>query len=160
MKLVICAVGRQRAGPAKDLAEDYLSRAKKAGRAIGIPQIDLIEVTARETVDPKTLAGREAERLLATVPKDATLVALDECGDALTSDEFAARLARWRDGGATTVAFMVGGADGLAPEVRARADLVLALGRMTWPHMLARVLIAEQLYRAVTILAGHPYHRG
>ena len=104
-------------------------------------------------------AEAESMQLLAAVPEGAVVVALDERGQDLSSGAFAERLARWRDDGARAVAFLIGGADGLAPAARERADLLLALGRMTWPHMLVRVMLAEQLYRATTILAGHPYHR-
>ena len=97
--------------------------------------------------------------LRATLPKQAVLVALDARGQSLTSEAFAARLAKWRDGSAGDLAFVIGGADGLEPALVKRADLVLSLGAMTWPHMLARAMLAEQLYRAATILQGHPYHR-
>jgi 23S rRNA (pseudouridine1915-N3)-methyltransferase len=102
----------------------------------------------------------ETGRLLAAVPEGAAIVALDGRGRDLTSEDLALRLGRWRDEGVRVVAFLIGGADGLGEAARARASLVLALGRMTWPHQLVRVMLAEQVYRASTILAGHPYHRG
>ncbi len=116
----------------------------------------------REVEDKRGPTGRvarEADLLLSALPKGATVVALDERGKALSSVELAHRLARWRDEGAGDIAFAIGGADGLDDAVRARADLVLSLGAMTWPHLMVRAMLAEQLYRAQQILAGHPYHR-
>jgi 23S rRNA (pseudouridine1915-N3)-methyltransferase len=101
----------------------------------------------------------EADKLLAQIPKNAVLVALDERGESLDSGTFAQRLGAWRDAGRADLAFVIGGADGLDEEVRRRADLLLSFGRLTWPHMLVRGMLAEQLYRAQQILAGHPYHR-
>jgi 23S rRNA (pseudouridine1915-N3)-methyltransferase len=96
---------------------------------------------------------------MATVPREAIMVALDEKGTTMDSAAFAARLAAWRDGGRREIAFLIGGPDGLDPRVRSSADLMLSLGTMTWPHLLVRALLVEQLYRAQQILAGHPYHR-
>lgn len=156
MRILICAVGRARPGPLRDLYEDYAGRVG-ATRMFG--RVDLREVEERKTVSAAELKQREGELLRAALPKQATLVALDARGQPLTSEAFAARLAQWRDGGAGDLAFLVGGADGLEPALVKQADLVLSLGAMTWPHMLARVMLAEQLYRAATILQGHPYHR-
>ncbi len=151
MRVVIAAVGRARAGPARDLFEHYVGR-------INWP-ITLREVEERRSLPLERLRAREAELLLAALPKGAPIVALDERGKALSSPEFAERIGRWRDDGVADLAFVIGGADGLDEGLRRRADLVLGLGRMTWPHLLVRALIAEQLYRAQQILAGHPYHR-
>ena len=117
------------------------------------------EVSARGGVRPERQVEAEAEELLAAVPPGAALVALDERGRDLTSEALADQLGRWRDEGARAAAFLIGGPDGLGAAARERASLVLSLGRMTWPHMLVRAMLAEQLYRATTILAGHPYHR-
>ncbi len=117
------------------------------------------EVSARGGVRPERQVEAEAEELLAAVPPGAALVALDERGRDLTSEALAGQLGRWRDEGARAAAFLIGGPDGLGAAARERASLVLSLGRMTWPHMLVRAMLAEQLYRATTILAGHPYHR-
>lgn len=101
----------------------------------------------------------EAELLARAVPQGAVLVTLDERGKLLTSPEFATQLARWRDAGRQDVAFVIGGADGIDPSLRARADFSISFGQMVWPHMLVRVMLAEQLYRAANILSGGPYHR-
>lgn len=152
MRVVIAAVGRARAGPARDLFDHY-------ARRINWP-IALREVEERRPLPPEGLRAREAELLLAALPEGARVVALDERGKALSSPAFAERIRRWRDQGVADLAFVIGGAEGLDAGLSRRADLVLALGRMTWPHLLVRALIAEQLYRAQQILAGHPYHRG
>jgi 23S rRNA (pseudouridine1915-N3)-methyltransferase len=151
MRLTLIAVGRIGPGPPRDLFDEYARRLR--------PKLALVEVEERRKLPPPELAAREADRLLAAVPKGAVAVALDERGRALPSAAFAALLGGWRDAG-RDVAFLVGGAGGLDPRVRARAELVLSLGPMTWPHLLVRGLLAEQLFRAQAILAGHPYHRG
>lgn len=159
MKLVICAVGRLRAGPEKELVDDYLERLRHTGKQLGITGVQLIEVEPKATPDSNLLADREAELLLDAAPKGTRLVALDERGAMPTSKQFADKISAWRDNGIQTIAFLIGGANGLSPALRARADLVLAFGPMTWPHLLVRVLLTEQLYRSLTIMAGHPYHR-
>lgn len=136
------------------MAADYLSRAAAGGRALGFGAFDLVEVEGKRAV-----ADLEGPALLAKLEPADRVIACDEGGRAWSSRDFAARLAAWRDGGVRRAAFLIGGADGLGPEVRARADETLAFGVQTWPHALARVLLAEQLYRATTILAGSPYHR-
>ena len=155
MRVTVAAVGRLRAGPEATLIADYLDRFGKTGRALGLGPAVVAEV------EDKKGGGMEAEAALLAraVPAGAVLVCLDERGAELNSPEFAARLAAWRDTGRGEVAFVIGGADGLAPGLRAQADFSLSFGRMVWPHMLARVMLAEQLYRAATILAGGPYHR-
>jgi 23S rRNA (pseudouridine1915-N3)-methyltransferase len=124
-----------------------------------VPPVSLVEVEEKRRLTGAELKQREAALILAALPADARLVALDERGAAWTSRQFADRLAGWRDGGAGALAFAIGGADGLGQAVIERADAVLSLGPMTWPHLLARSLLLEQLYRAQQILAGHPYHR-
>jgi 23S rRNA (pseudouridine1915-N3)-methyltransferase len=155
MRLHLCAVGRLRAGPERDLVDDYLQRCDRTGRPLGLGP-----VTEHE-VEDKRGGGMAAEGdlLARAVPAGAVLVVLDERGKTLSSPEFAAQLAAWRDGGRQDAAFVIGGADGIDPGLRARADLAISFGRMVWPHMLIRVMLAEQLYRAATILAGGPYHR-
>ena len=159
MKLAICAVGRLRPVPEKDLTDEYLGRLRHIGKQLGITDIQLIEVEAKATPDPNLLASREAELLLGAVPGGARLIALDERGTMSTSEQFAGEIGAWRDDGVRAIAFLIGGANGLSPALRARADQTLAFGPMTWPHLLVRVLLTEQLYRSLTILAGHPYHR-
>jgi 23S rRNA (pseudouridine1915-N3)-methyltransferase len=159
MRIEIRAVGRLRAGPEKTLLDDYLARAGAAGRSLGITSLTFAEVEEKRRLDGAALKTAEAALLKTSLPKGAYLVALDERGRAEPSEAFAARLGRWRDNGVGDLAFVIGGADGLAPSLREEADHLLAFGPMTWPHMLVRIMLAEQLYRAVSIMAGHPYHR-
>lgn len=154
--MTVCAVGRLRAGPEKALVEDYLGRFDRTGRGLGIGPATVAEVEDRRGGG----MAAEAELLAAAIPKAAVVMALDERGREVDSPGFAARLRDWADGGARDLAFVIGGADGLAPELLARADVAISFGRMVWPHMLVRVMLAEQLYRAATILSGGPYHRG
>jgi 23S rRNA (pseudouridine1915-N3)-methyltransferase len=155
MRIHVSAVGRRRAGPERALIDDYTARFDKTGRALGLGPLKIHEV------EDKKGGGMQAEgALLArTIPKGAVLVALDERGTLLTSPEFSRYLGDWRDAGRGDAVLMIGGADGIDPDLRARADLTLSLGKMVWPHMLARVMLTEQLYRAASILAGSPYHR-
>ena len=155
MRVHLCAVGRLRAGPERTLIEDYRTRFDRTGRSLGLGPLLETEVEDRKG------GGMEAEAALLSraIPAGALVVALDERGEVLTSPAFAARLAGWRDGGRQDVAFLIGGADGIAPDTRARADMALSFGAMVWPHMLVRAMLAEQLYRAASILAGAPYHR-
>lgn len=155
MKVTICAVGRLRKGPEKDLIDEYLGRFDRTGRGLGLGPADLREVEDRKG------GGMAGEALLLdrACPAGARRLALDERGQTLSSPQFAELLARWRDQGAGDVALLIGGADGLAPDLREGCDAVLSFGAMVWPHMLVRVMLAEQLYRAASILAGSPYHR-
>jgi len=155
MRVHICAVGRLRAGPEKTLIDDYLTRFARTGRSLGLGPALIVEVDDRKGGG---MAG-EAALLRRAVPQGAALCALDERGRQLNSPQFADALAAWRDAGRGDLAVMIGGADGLDPGLRAEADLTVSLGAMVWPHMLVRVMVAEQLYRAATILAGGPYHR-
>jgi 23S rRNA (pseudouridine1915-N3)-methyltransferase len=152
MQVIIAAIGRDRSGPTRDLFEDYCRRSAWP--------IRLVEIVPRTSQPIERRLREEAERLLQPVPRDAVLVALDESGSELDSAGFAQRIATWQERGQSTLVFAIGGADGLARDVLDRAETVLALGRMTWPHRLVRVMLAEQIYRASTILSGHPYHRG
>lgn len=152
MRLLLAAVGRAKAGPERMLYEQY-------SRRLAWP-LTVREVEEKRPLPPEELKAREAELLLAAVPKAAVVVALDERGRTLSSPTFAEQIRTWRDAGVSDVAFLIGGADGHGEAVRSRADLLLSLGAMTWPHMLVRALLAEQLYRAQAILSGHPYHRG
>ncbi|HWG80637.1 MAG TPA: 23S rRNA (pseudouridine(1915)-N(3))-methyltransferase RlmH [Stellaceae bacterium] len=152
MRLHIVAVGKLKAGPHAALARHYAER-------LAWP-LAIREVEEKRPLPAAELKEREAALLLAAAPAGAVLVALDERGRSLTSAAFAQKLAQWRDSGASDLAFLIGGADGLAEAVRQKARLVLSLGAMTWPHPLVRGMLLEQLYRAQQILAGHPYHRG
>ena len=155
MRVHICAVGRLRAGPEKSLIEDYLTRFDRTGRSLGLGPARVIEVEDRKGGGPEA----EAALLRRAIPDRAVLCVLDERGRVENSPEFAARLAGWRDAGRGDVALVIGGADGVAPELREQTDFLLSFGAMVWPHMLVRVMLAEQLYRAASILAGAPYHR-
>ncbi|MGY6409402.1 MAG: 23S rRNA (pseudouridine(1915)-N(3))-methyltransferase RlmH [Alkalilacustris sp.] len=155
MRLAICAVGRLRAGPEADLVDDYLRRLGRTGGPVGLGPAAVAEVEDRSGRG----AGAEADLLRRAVPKGAAVCALDERGRMLDSPGLARLIAGWRDAGRPAAAFVIGGADGLAPDLREGADAVLSFGPMVWPHMLARVMLSEQLYRAVSILAGTPYHR-
>lgn len=154
MRLHVCAVGRLRSGPERALIDDYVARLERTGRPLGFTALVEHEVEAR-----RGGAEAEAELLARTIPPGAALCCLDERGRTLTSPAFAQHLAAWRDAGRQDAAFLIGGADGHSPALRARADLVLSFGAMVWPHLLVRVMLAEQLYRAATILSGSPYHR-
>lgn len=147
----ILVIGRLRQGPHAALAAHY------AGRIVPVPAI--VELEARQVLPAAALKAREAELILAALPPDAPLLALAEHGASWSSRAFAERIGRWRDDGVRELAFAVGGADGLDRTVLDRAETVLSLGAMTWPHFLARAMLLEQLYRAQQILAGHPYHR-
>ena len=146
------AVGRAGPGPSRDLFELYARRLT--------PPLALVEVEERRKLPDAQRREREAALLLAAVPKRAVAVALDEHGKTPNSRDFAKMIGAWRDAGAADLAFLIGGADGHGAAVLERADATLSLGPMTWPHMLVRPMLAEQLYRAMATLAGHPYHRG
>lgn len=159
MRITLFAVGRLKTGPEKDLASRYLDRFAKAGPAVGLELAKLVEVQESRASNSDTRKREEAAALEKALPEGAILVLLDERGKTLDSQAFSDAIGRFRDNGKRDMILAIGGADGLDPELRAGADLVLNLGTMTWPHQLVRILIAEQLYRAVTILSGHPYHR-
>jgi 23S rRNA (pseudouridine1915-N3)-methyltransferase len=158
LRLQVLAVGRLKAGPERELVERYRSRADALGRSSGFGPLGIVELPeARARSAPERVAA-EAAALLCRA--DGTkLVVLDEHARSLTSPEFAGRLRSWRDAG-LSASFVIGGPDGLDESLRRKADLLLSFGQLTLPHQLVRVLLAEQIYRALTILAGHPYHRG
>ena len=155
LRVHVCAVGRLRVGPERDLLDDYVKRFERTGRALGLGPILIHEVEDKKGGG----MAAEASLLRAVLPDGARLCTLDERGKLLTSPDFADRLANWRDDGVGDVAFVIGGADGIDPSLRAQADFSLSFGKMVWPHMLVRVMLSEQLYRAASILAGAPYHR-
>lgn len=155
MRVTLCVVGRLRTGPERVLIDDYLDRFDKTGRGLGLGPVVLREVEDRKGGG----MAAEARLLEKAIPDGAAICALDERGKVMTSPDFAAQLGKWRDQGRRDLAFVIGGADGLDPALRAQADLSLSFGKMVWPHMLARVMLSEQLYRATSILAGSPYHR-
>ena len=150
MRITVCAVGRLKAGPERELIERFSKR-------IQWP-LEIREVEEKRNLSTPERIDSEARLLDAACPTGSVRVALDERGRTLASAELAERLGDWRDAG-RDLAFLLGGADGLAPVLRDGADLVLSFGAATWPHMLARVMLVEQIYRCQEILAGHPYHR-
>jgi 23S rRNA (pseudouridine1915-N3)-methyltransferase len=154
-RCTISAVGRLRAGPEKDLIDDYAQRFDRTGRTLGLGPLSIAEVEDKKNGGMAT----EAVLLRGAIPNGSVMVTLDERGKLLKSPDFARKLANWRDEGRSNIAFVIGGADGIDPSLRAEADFSLSFGAMVWPHMLARVMLCEQLYRASTILAGSPYHR-
>ncbi|KJV10079.1 50S rRNA methyltransferase [Elstera litoralis] len=151
MRVHLLAVGRCKEAAIKSLVAEYGNRLR--------PALSLIEVEERRALPAAELKAREGQLLLEAVPKGATLVALDEHGKSLSSQAFADQIGRWRDSGVADLAFAIGGADGHDAALLDRADFKLSLSPLTWPHMLVRVMLAEQVYRAHSILAGHPYHR-
>lgn len=155
MRVHICAVGRLRAGPERDLIDDYLTRFDRSGRALGLGPAKVLEVEAKKGGG----MDAEAELLERAIPKGALIACLDERGRVMSSPDFASQIGDWRDTGRSDLALIIGGADGISPALRARADFRLSFGKMVWPHMLVRVMLSEQLYRAASILAGSPYHR-
>ena len=159
MRLTIVAIGRLKQGPERQLAERYRERAAKAGRALGLRSLEIIEIDESRGREPERRMLEESIAIANVIPDRATVVLLEEDGEAIASQQFAERLARWRDDGCADCAFVIGGADGLAASLRDKAALRLAFGALTWPHQLVRIMLLEQLYRATTILAGHPYHR-
>jgi len=159
MKITIAAVGRLKRGPERDIAERLLSRATAAGRKAGLTFASR-ECPESRAGSVRTRKDQEAATLVAMLPEKAVVVALDESGKTIDSRRFAAKIAEWRDCGVADTVFVIGGPDGLGGALLKRSEFKLALGAMTWPHQLVRIMLAEQLYRAVTILLGHPYHRG
>ncbi len=155
MRVQICAVGRLRGGPERDLIDDYLTRFDRTGRPLGLGPAKVVEVEDKKGGGMKP----EAALLERAIPKGALICTLDERGKLMSSPDFAKMIASWRDDGRQDVAFVIGGADGIDPSLRARADASLSFGKMVWPHMLARAMLTEQLYRAASILSGGPYHR-
>lgn len=159
MKLVIAAVGRLKDGPERELLDRYMKRLSQSGRGLGLAPVEMLETPEGRADTAALRQADEAARLLKLTSTCDVLIALDENGRAMSSRAFAVQIAKYRDGGAQGVALLIGGADGHGDAVLAKAALKLSLGAMTLPHGLARIVLAEQLYRATTILAGHPYHR-
>jgi len=159
MRVLIAAVGRLKQGPERELAERYRKRATDVGRMIGWQACDIIEIRDSRADNPERRMLEESIAIANVVPDRAVTIILDERGESLNSAALAARLQDWRAAERPAAVFILGGADGLAAGLREKADLALAFGALTWPHQLVRVMLLEQLYRAATILSGHPYHR-
>jgi 23S rRNA (pseudouridine1915-N3)-methyltransferase len=159
MRVVIAAIGRLKAGPERDLAERYLKRTAQAGRSIGLTGPEVIEIRESRADNVERRMLEESIAVANVIPDRAIIVLMDERGESLPSATFAGRLQAWRTEGKPAVIFVIGGADGLAPALKDKSKLTMAFGAATWPHQMVRIMLLEQLYRAVTILSGHPYHR-
>ncbi|GJE00986.1 23S rRNA (pseudouridine(1915)-N(3))-methyltransferase RlmH [Methylobacterium isbiliense] len=160
MRLALVAVGRLKRGPERELAETYRARADALARSLGFAPVQVTELPESRARRAPDRCDEEGSLILGAVVPGSVLMVMDEGGRPVTSTGFAERLGAWRDGGRPGLAIVIGGADGLSEAVRQRADLLFAFGAATLPHGLVRVLALEQVYRAMTILAGHPYHRG
>ncbi|MGO9418635.1 23S rRNA (pseudouridine(1915)-N(3))-methyltransferase RlmH [Roseiarcus sp.] len=159
MRIALICVGRLKAGSERELFERYFTRLKGMARSVGVSDVDLREIDESRARRPEDRCDDEASTILrALAPRD-VLVALDERGVSPSSEEWASDIARARDAGHSAYVVVIGGPDGLSPPLRAKAQKVISFGTMTWPHQLVRVMAAEQIYRALSILSGHPYHR-
>ena len=158
MRIGIFAVGRLKQGPERELCARYVERAKLSGKPLGLTGFDISEHLESRASSPDSRKAEEGRAFRSTLP-EGIIVVLDEHGKTLSSERFARQIERWRDEGKPAVSFVIGGADGHDPAMIAAADLSLSFSPLTWPHQLVRIMLAEQLYRAVTILTGHPYHR-
>jgi 23S rRNA (pseudouridine1915-N3)-methyltransferase len=159
MRIIVAAVGRLKRGPETELSERYRKRAAQTGHQLGLRDIEIIEIKESRAADAGKRMLEESIALANLVPKDAAVVLLDSRGQNLDSSGLASLLATWRANGRSAAVFVIGGADGLAVSICEKAELRLSFGMATWPHQLVRVMLLEQLYRATTILTGHPYHR-
>ena len=159
MRLVVISIGRLKQGPERELAERYRERFDDIGRKLGFRDLDIHEIPESRARDAATRISEEAAAIAAAIPEKSVLVALDEHGKSIDSASFARHLGDWRDQGIANTIFAIGGADGLSPDLQRKAKIRIAFGSATWPHQMVRVMLLEQIYRAATILAGHPYHR-
>ena len=159
MRLVVISIGRLKQGPERELAERYRQRFDDIGRKLGFRGLYIQEIPESRARDAAIRIAEEGKAISAAIPEKSILVVLDERGDNIDSAAFARHLGRWRDQPVANNVFVIGGADGLSPDLRRMAKLRLAYGSATWPHQIVRVMLLEQIYRAATILAGHPYHR-
>ena len=159
MRIIVAAIGRLKAGSETELAERYRKRAEQTGRNLGWKSVEVIEIRESKADDAQKRMLEESIALANVIPERAVTVLMDERGDNPGSAQFAERIAKWRAAGAPALVFIIGGADGLAPSLRDKAQMKLSFGAATWPHQLVRAMLLEQLYRAATILTGHPYHR-
>ena len=159
MRILVIAIGRLKQGPERELAERYRERFDDIGRKLGFRGLEIHEIPESRARDAAARISEEAAAISALIPDKSAIVALDERGETIDSPAFARHLGRWRDESVPTAVFLIGGADGLSPDLRRRAKLGIAFGKATWPHQMVRVMLLEQIYRAATILSGHPYHR-
>ncbi len=159
MRVFILAVGKLKSGPEYELVERYLARSRAGGRALGLQDFHIRQISVSRASKVATRKSEEAAAIISALPADNKLVVLDETGKMRTSNQFAQMVARWCKEAERNLCFVIGGPDGLDPKISSRADLVLSFSPLTWPHQMVRIMLAEQLYRTTTILAGHPYHR-
>ena len=159
MRLAIIAIGKLKQGPERELAQRYHERFDDTGRKLGFRGLIVHEIAESRARETPTRISEEASAIAALIPDRAAIIAMDERGDNIDSATLATTLGRWRDESVPDTIFMIGGADGLSPELRRKAKMRIAFGAATWPHQMVRVMLLEQIYRAATILAGHPYHR-
>lgn len=159
MRIVVAAIGRLKQGPETELSERYRKRAAQIGRQLGLRDIEIIEIRESRAADAGKRMIEESIALANLIPQNAAVVVLDSRGESLDSGALAAQLGKWRENGRPAAVFLIGGADGLAANLGEKASLRLSFGKATWPHQLIRVMLLEQIYRATTILTGHPYHR-
>lgn len=159
MRIIVMAVGRLKQGPERELAEQYRKRTQAVGRPLGLREIEVVEVRESRAQDPERRRVEESIAIANVLPDRAVTVVLDSQGQNLESAALAASLREWRTEERPAVCFVIGGADGLAASLYERATLKLAFGAATWPHQLVRIMLLEQLYRAASMVAGHPYHR-
>jgi 23S rRNA (pseudouridine1915-N3)-methyltransferase len=159
MRIVVIAIGRLKQGPERELAERYRERFEDIGRKLGFRGLEIHEISESRARDAAVRISEEAAAIAALIPDKSSIVALDERGETIDSATFARHLGRWRDESVPNAVFLIGGADGLSPDLRRKAKLGVAFGKATWPHQVVRVMLLEQIYRAATILSGHPYHR-
>jgi len=159
LRVGIIAIGRMKQGPERELVARYLDRAQAGGKSLGLSGFAVTELSESRASAAATRKLEEARAVHDLLSGGTMLIALDERGTAMGSEVFAKTLGTWRDGGRGAVTFLIGGADGIDPELLKSAELTLSFSPLTWPHQLVRIMLAEQLYRATTILSGHPYHR-
>jgi 23S rRNA (pseudouridine1915-N3)-methyltransferase len=159
MRLLVIAIGRLKQGPERELGERYRARFDDIGRKLGFRGLDIHEIPESRAREAAARIAEEGAAIATLLPDGAAVVALDERGEAIDSAGFARHLGRWRDESIAHAVFLIGGADGLSPDLRRKARLAIAFGKATWPHQMVRIMLLEQIYRAATILSGHPYHR-
>src|SRR5262245_15970271 len=159
MRIIVAAVGRLKQGPETELSARYRKRVAQTGRQLGLRDVEVIEIRESRAGDAGKRMIEESIALANIIPQNAAVVILDSHGENLDSSALAAQLAKWRENGQPAAVFLIGGADGLAANLGEKASLRLSFGKATWPHQLVRVMLLEQIYRATTILTGHPYHR-
>jgi len=159
VRIIVAAIGRLKSGPEAELAVRYAKRAGQTGRSLGLREIEIVEIRESRAAEAEKRMIEESIALANVIPAGSAVILLDSRGESLDSPALAGRLAQWRGDNRPAVVFVIGGPDGLAPTLTQEAELRLAFGAATWPHQLVRVMLLEQLYRAATILTGHPYHR-